>query len=147
MILYSSHVLEVVEKVCTQVMILRKGQVVANDSVENLAQPDEAKLARRYFFGTGAGAGHRDNGERHCRCDESVSRYLWRDSTACVIQRSARLGAALFGAFKAQAQFAVLIRAENAQTRDQTTEIFHRFPIFASQILIHTMGVWQFSAQ
>ena len=36
MILYSSHVLEVVEKICTQVMILRKGQVVANDSVANL---------------------------------------------------------------------------------------------------------------
>ena len=36
MILYSSHVLEVVEKVCTHVMILRKGQVVANDSVEGL---------------------------------------------------------------------------------------------------------------
>jgi ABC-2 type transport system ATP-binding protein len=35
-ILYSSHVLEVVEKVCTSVMILRKGRVVANDSVENL---------------------------------------------------------------------------------------------------------------
>ena len=35
-ILYSSHVLEVVEKVCTHVMILRKGQVVAHDSVEGL---------------------------------------------------------------------------------------------------------------
>lgn len=35
-ILYSSHVLEVVEKVCTSVIILRKGQVVANNSVENL---------------------------------------------------------------------------------------------------------------
>jgi ABC-2 type transport system ATP-binding protein len=35
-ILYSSHVLEVVEKVCTEVMILRKGKVVANDSVDNL---------------------------------------------------------------------------------------------------------------
>ena len=35
-ILYSSHVLEVVEKVCTHVMILRKGHVVANDSVEGL---------------------------------------------------------------------------------------------------------------
>jgi len=29
-------VLEVVEKICTQVMILRRGQVVANDSVANL---------------------------------------------------------------------------------------------------------------
>ena len=35
-VLYSSHVLEVVEKVCTHVMILRKGQVVAHDSVEGL---------------------------------------------------------------------------------------------------------------
>ena len=35
-ILYSSHVLEVVEKVCTHVMILRKGRVVAHDTVTNL---------------------------------------------------------------------------------------------------------------
>jgi ABC-2 type transport system ATP-binding protein len=35
-ILYSSHVLEVVEKVCTRVVILRKGCVVANDSVARL---------------------------------------------------------------------------------------------------------------
>ncbi len=35
-ILYSSHVLEVVEKVCTSVVILRKGEAVANDSVERL---------------------------------------------------------------------------------------------------------------
>jgi len=35
-ILYSSHVLEVVEKVCTSVIILRKGCMVANDSVARL---------------------------------------------------------------------------------------------------------------
>jgi ABC-2 type transport system ATP-binding protein len=35
-IFYSSHVLEVVEKVCTKVIILHKGAVVANDSVESL---------------------------------------------------------------------------------------------------------------
>jgi ABC-2 type transport system ATP-binding protein len=35
-ILYSSHVLEVVEKVCTHVMILRKGRVAANDTVDGL---------------------------------------------------------------------------------------------------------------
>ena len=35
-ILYSSHVLEVVEKVCTHVMILRKGRIAANDTVESL---------------------------------------------------------------------------------------------------------------
>jgi ABC-2 type transport system ATP-binding protein len=36
MILYSSHVLEVVEKVCSSVLILRKGKVVAHDKVERL---------------------------------------------------------------------------------------------------------------
>jgi len=36
MILYSSHVLEVVEKVCSWVVILRKGKVVAYDAVERL---------------------------------------------------------------------------------------------------------------
>ena len=35
-ILYSSHVLEVVEKICSKVIILHKGSVVANDSVERL---------------------------------------------------------------------------------------------------------------
>jgi len=38
MVLYSSHVLEVVEKVCDRVLILRKGRVVANDSVARLRQ-------------------------------------------------------------------------------------------------------------
>ena len=36
MILYSSHVLEVVEKICSEVLILRKGKVVAHDSVGRL---------------------------------------------------------------------------------------------------------------
>jgi ABC-2 type transport system ATP-binding protein len=36
MILYISHVLEVVEKVCARVIVLHKGQVRADDSVENL---------------------------------------------------------------------------------------------------------------
>jgi ABC-2 type transport system ATP-binding protein len=36
MILYSSHVLEVVEKICSSVIILQKGSIVAYDSVERL---------------------------------------------------------------------------------------------------------------
>ena len=36
MILYSSHVLEVVEKVCSSVLILRQGKAVAHDRVERL---------------------------------------------------------------------------------------------------------------
>jgi len=38
MIFYSSHVLEVVEKLCSSVVILRKGTVVAYDSVANLRE-------------------------------------------------------------------------------------------------------------
>ncbi|HEV3332450.1 MAG TPA: ABC transporter ATP-binding protein [Bryobacteraceae bacterium] len=37
-IFYSSHVLEVVEKVCSTVLILRKGQVVAYDSINRLQE-------------------------------------------------------------------------------------------------------------
>ncbi len=36
MILYSSHVLDVLERVCSRVLILRKGRVAAYDSIGNL---------------------------------------------------------------------------------------------------------------
>jgi len=36
MILFSSHVLEVVEQVCSRVVILREGRVVGHDSVSSL---------------------------------------------------------------------------------------------------------------
>jgi ABC-2 type transport system ATP-binding protein len=35
-IIYSSHVLEVTEKICSKVIILHRGEIVANDSVSNL---------------------------------------------------------------------------------------------------------------
>ena len=38
MILYSSHVLDVLEKVCSRVLILCKGRVVAHDTIENLRE-------------------------------------------------------------------------------------------------------------
>jgi ABC-2 type transport system ATP-binding protein len=38
MILYSSHVLDVLEKICSRVLILAKGVVVAYDTVETLRQ-------------------------------------------------------------------------------------------------------------
>lgn len=39
MIFYSSHALEVVEKVCSSALILRKGRTVAQDRVERLREP------------------------------------------------------------------------------------------------------------
>jgi ABC-2 type transport system ATP-binding protein len=35
-VIYSSHVLEVVEKICTRVIVLYRGRVVANDTVDRL---------------------------------------------------------------------------------------------------------------
>jgi ABC-2 type transport system ATP-binding protein len=35
-VMYSSHVLEVVEKLCATVMVLHQGRIVAHDSVEHL---------------------------------------------------------------------------------------------------------------
>jgi ABC-2 type transport system ATP-binding protein len=37
-IIYSSHVLEVTEKVCSKVIILHRGRIMAHDSVDNLRQ-------------------------------------------------------------------------------------------------------------
>ena len=37
-IIYSSHILEVVEKACSRVVIIHKGNVVADDSVSNLRE-------------------------------------------------------------------------------------------------------------
>lgn len=38
LVFYCSHVLEVVEKICTDVLILRKGLVIAHDSVANIGK-------------------------------------------------------------------------------------------------------------
>ncbi len=38
MILYISHVLEVVEKVCARVIVIHKGRIMAEDSVERLRE-------------------------------------------------------------------------------------------------------------
>jgi ABC-2 type transport system ATP-binding protein len=37
-VLYSSHVLEVVEKICSRVLVIHKGDLVADDSIENMRQ-------------------------------------------------------------------------------------------------------------
>ena len=48
-ILYSSHVLEVVEKLCSRVIILHEGKVVADDSVSNLRNLMELPSLERIF--------------------------------------------------------------------------------------------------
>jgi ABC-2 type transport system ATP-binding protein len=35
-VLYSSHILEVVERVCDRVIVLHRGSIVADDSIERL---------------------------------------------------------------------------------------------------------------
>lgn len=49
MVFYCSHVLEVVEKVCSDVLILRKGMVIAHDSVENIGKILGASLENTFL--------------------------------------------------------------------------------------------------
>jgi ABC-2 type transport system ATP-binding protein len=49
MVLYSSHVLEVVEKVCDKVLILSKGRVVAHDSVARLLEHNDKSSLEGVF--------------------------------------------------------------------------------------------------
>jgi ABC-2 type transport system ATP-binding protein len=51
MILYSSHVLEVTEKICTRVIIIHRGRIVANDSVENLRNLMKVPSLEKIFGG------------------------------------------------------------------------------------------------
>src|SRR5581483_857342 len=49
MVFYCSHVLEVVEKVCTDVLILRRGTVIAHDSVANIGKILGASLENTFL--------------------------------------------------------------------------------------------------
>jgi ABC-2 type transport system ATP-binding protein len=48
-IVYSSHEMDLVEKICDDVVILRKGHVVANDSVERLRQESRSETLEDVF--------------------------------------------------------------------------------------------------
>jgi ABC-2 type transport system ATP-binding protein len=58
-ILYSSHVLDAMEKVCARVLILRKGRVVADDSIHHLRQVlDQPSLEGVFAQLTAEGSAH-----------------------------------------------------------------------------------------
>jgi ABC-2 type transport system ATP-binding protein len=48
-ILYSSHIMEIVEKVCSKVIILHRGRIVADDSVEHLRDLKERSSLEQVF--------------------------------------------------------------------------------------------------
>jgi ABC-2 type transport system ATP-binding protein len=62
-VLYSSHVLEIVEKLCDRVIVLHRGRVVADDSVANL----ETLMTRRSLEEVFAQLVLRDDPERTAR--------------------------------------------------------------------------------
>jgi ABC-2 type transport system ATP-binding protein len=49
-VFYCSHILEVVEKVCSQLLILRKGQVIAYGSTEEVRQRIGQSSLERIFL-------------------------------------------------------------------------------------------------
>ena len=62
-ILYSSHILEVVERVCSRVIVLHKGAVVADDSIERL----QTLMSQRTLEGVFSQLVIRDDPERIAR--------------------------------------------------------------------------------
>ena len=62
-ILYSSHILEVVERVCSRVIVLHKGAVVADDSIERL----QTLMSQRTLEGVFSQRVIRDDPERIAR--------------------------------------------------------------------------------
>jgi len=66
-ILYSSHVLEAVEKVCKRVIVIHHGRVVANDSIDNLGALMRTRLARRDVCAAGREARSDRDRPRHHR--------------------------------------------------------------------------------
>ena len=67
MIFYSSHVLEVVEKICSSVLILRKGRAVAHDRVERLRDLMDQGSRRCVRATYSAGRSHQSGLRHYCR--------------------------------------------------------------------------------
>ena len=66
-ILYSSHILEVVERVCDRVIVLHKGNVVADDSIARLRRAVVEHLARGRVLAAGHSRRSRIAGARSRR--------------------------------------------------------------------------------
>jgi ABC-2 type transport system ATP-binding protein len=62
-ILYSSHILEVVEKVCDRILVLHHGKVIADDTIERL----RTRLSSGSLEGVFAQLVIRDDPERLAR--------------------------------------------------------------------------------
>ena len=84
-ILYTSHILDVVEKLCTRVIVLHEGRVVADDSVTAASHAPGEQFARtglrapRAAPGSRADrAGHRRRGDRRCLIGHLTRLFLRR---------------------------------------------------------------------
>ncbi len=79
LIIYSSHVLEVTEKVCSKVIILHEGNIVANDSVSNLRSlmhlPSLAEIFSRLVV-------HEDTGQAAGRIAAAMKKGEGHDDAA-----------------------------------------------------------------
>ncbi len=71
-VLFSSHELETVERVCSHVVILNRGKIVADDSIERLRTLMAAAHARRHLLAACRGTGHRGDFARDCGSDSGM---------------------------------------------------------------------------
>ncbi len=73
-IFYCSHVLDVLEKVCARVLILRKGQVVAHGTIENLRQQMHQTSLEGIFAELTREQNYHSRGQPHPGGDAGVKR-------------------------------------------------------------------------
>ena len=85
-ILMSSHVIEVVEQLCTDVVILSDGNVVAHDRVDRLRRLQKDQTLEHVFVKLAVREKRRRRGESHSRHRKAVIKRLY----AGVVPRNAR---------------------------------------------------------
>ena len=85
-VLFSSHELETVERVCSHVVILHRGKVVADDSIEHLRTLMALPTLEDDLLAARGGAGHRGDLARNRGPDSGMKSQHERNSnSACCI--------------------------------------------------------------
>ncbi len=89
-VLFSSHELDTVERICSRVVILHRGKLVADDTIERLRYPHGTAHARRHLFAARRRAGHRCDGPSDRGPDPCISFAQTRPPPAASVSRPLR---------------------------------------------------------
>ncbi len=115
-VLFSSHELETVERVCSHVVILHRGKIVADDSIERLRTLMALPTLEEHLLAARRGAGHRGDFARDRGSDPGMRRHeklqfrvLYREFLFRVVDLEVLSAHAQGDANKLLGQFAALL--------------------------------------